>query len=49
MVMRYAHLAPEHQALAVDRLVPGGGRMVTKSATGKSAAKKPKQPHTLTH
>lgn len=32
MVMRYAHLAPEHQASAVDRLVPGGGRIVTKSA-----------------
>ena len=29
MVMRYAHLAPEHQASAVDRLVPAGGRMVT--------------------
>ena len=34
MVMRYAHLAPEHQASAVDRLVPAEGRTVTKSATG---------------
>ncbi len=30
MVMRYSHLAPEHQASAVDRLVPGfGGRVAT--------------------
>jgi integrase len=49
MVMRYAHLAPEHQASAVDRLVPGGGRMVTKSATGESGTNKPKQTQTLTH
>ena len=49
MVMRYAHLAPEHQALAVDRLVPAGARMVTRSATGKSVAKNPKQTQTLTH
>ena len=49
MVMRYSHLAPEHQASAVDRLVPAGGRMVTKSATGKFAAKYPKQTETLTH
>jgi len=49
MVMRNAHLAPEHQASAVDRLVPAEGRMVTKSATGKSEAKKPKQNQTLTH
>jgi integrase len=46
MAMRYAHLAPEHQASAVDRLVPGGGRTVTKSATGKSEAKSPKQTQT---
>jgi hypothetical protein len=49
MVMRYAHLAPEHQASAVDRLIPAERRMVTKSATGKSEAKKPKQTQTLTH
>ena len=49
MVMRYSHLAPEHQASAVDRLVPAVGPVVTKSATGKFAAKKPKQAQTLTH
>jgi integrase len=49
MVMRYAHLAPEHQASAVDRLVPGGGRMATKSATGKSGAKTPKRTQTETY
>lgn len=49
MVMRYAHLATEHQASAVDRLVPSEGRMVTKSATGKSEAIRPKQTQTLTH
>jgi len=49
MVMRYSHLAPEHQASAVDRLVPTTGRVVTKSATGKSAVKNPKQTQTLTH
>jgi site-specific recombinase XerD len=42
MVMRYSHLAPEHQASVVDRLVPGWGRMATKSATGKSGAKSTK-------
>ena len=49
MVMRYSHLAPEHQASAVDRLVPAEGRVVTESATGKSAVKSPKQTKTLTH
>jgi integrase len=49
MVMRYSHLAPEHQASAVDRLVPAGRRMVTKSATDKPAMKSPKQTQTLTH
>jgi integrase len=49
MVMRYSHLAPEHQASAVDRLVPTGGRVVAKSATGKSTVKNPKQTQTLTH
>ena len=38
MAMRYANLAPEHQASAVDRLVPDGSRMGTRSATGKSGA-----------
>jgi integrase len=49
MVMRYALLAPEHQASAVDRLVPADGRMVTKSATKKSGAKIPKQTQTVRH
>jgi integrase len=49
MVMRYSHLAPEHQASAVARLVPAEGRVLTKSATGKFAVKKPKQTQTLTH
>jgi hypothetical protein len=34
MVMRYSHLAPEHQASAVDRLVKAGTRRDTKSDTG---------------
>ena len=35
MVMRYSHLAPEHTASAVDRLVTrSSGAVVTKSATG---------------
>jgi integrase len=34
MVMRYSHLAPEHQVDAVDRLVPKtGNRTATKTAT----------------
>jgi anti-anti-sigma regulatory factor len=39
MVMRYSHLAPEHQASAVDRLVESGNRRDTKSDTGRPAAK----------
>ena len=39
MVMRYSHLAPEHQASAVDRLVKAGNRRDTKSDTKRSAAK----------
>jgi len=38
-VMRYCHLAPEHQASAVDRLVEAGNRRDTKSETKRSAAK----------
>lgn len=35
MVMRYAHLAPEHQIDAVDRLVVNSdNRTATQSATG---------------
>jgi integrase len=39
MVMRHSHLAPEHQASAVDRLVKPGNRRDTKSDTERSAAK----------
>jgi hypothetical protein len=39
MVMRYSHLAPEHQASAVDRLVKARSQRDTKSDTGDSAAK----------
>ena len=49
MHMRYSHLALEHQASAVVLLVPAEGRMVTKSATGKSGAKVPKQTQTEKH
>jgi hypothetical protein len=34
MVMRYSHLAPEHQASAVDRLVRPENRRDTKADTG---------------
>jgi hypothetical protein len=41
MVMRYAHLAPEHQVDAVDRLVVDtDNRTATKTATGTSGAKR---------
>jgi integrase len=36
MVMRYSHLAPEHQASAVDRLVKSKNQRDTKSDTGAS-------------
>jgi site-specific recombinase XerD len=39
MVMRYSHLAPEHQASAVDRLVKVEKRRDTKSDTRGSEAK----------
>ncbi len=39
MVMRYYHLAPEHQASAVNRLVKLGNRRDTKADTRGSAAK----------
>jgi hypothetical protein len=39
MVMRYSHLAPEHQASAVDRLVKAGNRRDTTTDTMRSAAK----------
>jgi integrase len=34
MVMRYSHLAPEHQTSAVDRLVSAGNERDTKTDTG---------------
>lgn len=43
MVMRYSHLAPEHQASAVDRLVKVGKRRDTKSDTRGSEAKATKR------
>ena len=39
MVMRYSHLAPEHQVSSVDRLVKVGNRRDTKTDTRRSAAK----------
>ena len=39
MVMRYSHLAPEHQASAVDRLVKAEAERDTKSDTGGPEAK----------
>ena len=38
MTMRYAHLAPEHNQAAVDRLV-SSGQVVANSVTGKSGSK----------
>ena len=35
MVMRYSHLAPQHQASAVDRLVTAGNGTDTKADTSK--------------
>jgi hypothetical protein len=45
--MRYSHLAPEHQASAVDRLVKTGNRKDTKSDTKRSAAKTVKRKITV--
>jgi hypothetical protein len=42
MTMRYAHLAPEHNQAAVDRLVSSAvssGQVVAKSVTGKTGSK----------
>jgi integrase len=41
MTMRYAHLAPEHNRDAVNRLISSGG-VVTKSATGGKSKRRPK-------
>jgi hypothetical protein len=43
MVMRYSHLAPEHQVSAVDRLVGARNERDTKSDTGTSEAKTEKK------
>ena len=42
MVMRYSHLAPEHQASAVDRLVKSENQRDTKSDTEASREKESK-------
>jgi site-specific recombinase XerD len=42
MVMRYSHLAPEHQASAVDRPVKSENQRNTKSDTGASETKESK-------
>jgi hypothetical protein len=50
MVMRYAHLAPEHQVDAVDRLVvDSDNRTATKTATGTSGAKRRVQKVGVSH
>jgi len=49
MVMRYSHLAPEHQASAVDRLVKFGDGTDTRTDTRTSARKAPKNPQTKSH
>jgi hypothetical protein len=43
MVMRYSHLAPEHQASAVERLVSAEKQRDTKSDTGAPEAKRNKK------
>jgi integrase len=47
MVMRYSHLAPEHQVSAVERLVKTGKRRDTKSDTSKRRASKDNRRHSL--
>jgi site-specific recombinase XerD len=44
MVMRYSHLAPEHQASAVDRLVSFGNTRDTTADTGEFGVKRCKTP-----
>jgi hypothetical protein len=43
MVMRYSHLAPEHQASAVERLVSRRNGRVTRSDTGATRRKPAKR------
>jgi len=40
MTMRYAHLAPEHAQMAVDRLVSPSEQLVTKSVTCRNSRKR---------
>jgi site-specific recombinase XerD len=50
MVMRYSHLAPEHQASAVDRLVEGAkNKRDTKSDTGRPRANFSKRKKAVTN
>jgi integrase len=44
MVMRYSHLAPEHQASVVDRLVSFGNTRDTTADTGEFGVKRCKTP-----
>jgi hypothetical protein len=48
MVMRYSHLAPEHQASAVDRLVNRKSERDTKSDTGAKGRKAAKRSTSVT-
>jgi hypothetical protein len=48
MVMRYSHLAPEHQASAADRLVNRKGERDTKSDTGAKGRKAAKRSTSVT-
>ncbi|MGA9240784.1 MAG: site-specific integrase, partial [Silvibacterium sp.] len=43
MVMRYSHLAPEHQASAVEQLVRGKNQRDTKADTGSFQSKKTRE------
>ena len=47
MVMRYSHLAPEHQVSAVESLVKTGKRRDTKADTSASVSSKSNRRHSL--
>lgn len=47
MVMRYSHLAPEHQVSAVERLVKAGKRRDTKADTSSSRPLKSNRRHSI--
>jgi hypothetical protein len=49
MVMRYSHLAPEHQASAVDRLANFGNTRDTTRNTGEFGVKRCKTPKRANH